>query len=45
MDKEGKEGSEADYIDNFTIGHDLCRRYEGPSGNVGDIGGSVQTED
>ena len=45
MDKEGEEGSEDDYIDNFTLGHDLCRRYEGPSGNVDDTRGPIQTKD
>src|SRR5277367_1765394 len=45
MDKEGKEGPEDDYIDNFPLGNDLCRRYKRPSGNVDDTRRPIQTKD
>src|SRR5579859_2723020 len=45
MDKEGEEGPEDDYIYDFPIGHDLCRRYKGSSGNVGNTRRPIQAED
>src|SRR5271170_5522477 len=44
MVKEGKEGKEVDYIDDFPLCHDLCRRDEESGENVENSGKKVSTK-